>query len=111
MVNQKALDYLKKYQGKYSLDKLRQKLVDAGYSLVDIEEASSALNSTTDSNNQTLPKKNDNSSKISPQPMQPLTSPKVKKSKFGLWFLIILLVLAIAFGVVAYFMGYINLPF
>lgn len=43
MVNQTVLDYLKNYGNRFSLDDLRKKIVEGGYSEEDFNEAASAL--------------------------------------------------------------------
>ena len=43
MVDKAVLDYLKTYSGQYPLDKLKKKLLDAGYSTAEIKEGISKL--------------------------------------------------------------------
>ena len=43
MPSKEVLDYLRKYKGKYKLEKLKKKLISSGYSREEVEEASTQL--------------------------------------------------------------------
>lgn len=71
MGNNKAYNYLKKYSGKYDINRLKNKLIQSGYSKKDVEEAANALNKSV--------KKNSLQKNI--RPVQKKVQPKTNISK------------------------------
>lgn len=97
MVNTVIANYLKSYGGKYKLEDLRSQIISKGYTEAEFNEALEVFR-----------KEGTENPKLAPGTINPLPTQKFvggKKKSFGLlkFFLILLGILAFAFGLIVLF--------